>query len=97
MIAALTGIILSKNADRVVVDVNGVGYEVFLSTDGIARMVERGETVVLHIHTNVREDAITLFGFLEEQEKELFLILKTVSGIGPKLAWATNGLSAGME
>ena len=88
MIAALTGIILSKNADRVVVDVNGVGYEVFLSTDGIARMVERGETVVLHIHTNVREDAITLFGFLEEQEKELFLILKTVSGIGPKLALA---------
>lgn len=88
MIAALTGKVLSKNTDRVVVDVNGVGYEVFLSTDGVARLPEKGEIVVLHIHTNVREDAITLFGFLEEQEKELFLILKTVSGIGPKLALA---------
>lgn len=88
MIAALNGIVLSKNADKVVVDVGGVGYEVFLSTDGIARVPDRGKTVVLYIHTNVREDAITLFGFLEEQEKELFLILKTVSGIGPKLALA---------
>lgn len=67
-------------------DVGGVGYEVFLSTDGVSRLPEKGEDVFLHIHTNVREDAITLFGFLEEQEKELFLVLRTVSGIGPKLA-----------
>jgi Holliday junction DNA helicase RuvA len=86
MIATLTGRILIKNNDRAVVDVGGVGYEVFLSTDGVARLPEKGEDVFLHIHTNVREDAITLFGFLEEQEKELFLILRTVSGIGPKLA-----------
>ena len=88
MIATLTGRILFKNFDRAVVDVGGVGYEVFLSTDGVARLPEKGGDVFLHIHTNVREDAITLFGFLEEQEKELFLVLRTVSGIGPKLALA---------
>jgi Holliday junction DNA helicase RuvA len=96
MIATLTGKILFKSLDRAVVDVAGVGYEVILSTDGIARTPEKGEDVFLYIHTNVREDAITLFGFLEEQEKELFLILKTVSGIGPKLALAMlSGLRVG--
>jgi Holliday junction DNA helicase RuvA len=88
MIAVLTGKVLLKSVDRAVIDVGGVGYEVFLSTDGVARVPEIGETTVLYIHTNVREDAITLFGFLKEQEKELFLTLKTVSGIGPKLALA---------
>ena len=96
MIATLTGKVLSKGMDKAVVDVAGVGYEVFLSTDGVARMVERGEDVFLYIHTNVREDAITLYGFLEEQEKELFLTLKTVSGIGPKLALSMlSGMSVG--
>ncbi len=88
MIATLTGRVLAKSADRAVVDVGGVGYEVFLATDAVARLPEKGREVFLHIHTNVREDAITLFGFLEEEEKELFLILRTVTGIGPKLALA---------
>lgn len=88
MIATLTGRILFKNIDRAVVDVGGVGYEVFLSTGSVARLPEKGGDVFLYIHTNVREDAITLFGFIEEQEKELFLVLRTVSGIGPKLALA---------
>jgi len=86
MIAALTGKILSKSSDRIIVDVQGVGYEVFVSTDNISRMEDNGGDVFLHVHTQVREDAITLFGFLEHEEKELFLILKSVSGIGPKLA-----------
>lgn len=86
MISALKGKILFKHTDRVVVDVQGVGYEVFLTTDGVAKIGEEGEEIFLHIQTNVREDAITLFGFLEAQEKELFLILRTVSGIGPKVA-----------
>jgi len=88
VIAALTGKVFSRGVDRAVIDVSGVGYEVFLSTDTVARMPDTGEDVLLYIHTNVREDALTLFGFLEEDEKELFLILKTVSGIGPKLALA---------
>lgn len=88
MIATLTGRILYKTPDRAIVDVRGVGYEVFLSTDSLVRLPEKGGEVFLHIHTNVREDAITLFGFPEEQEKELFLVLRTVSGIGPKVALA---------
>lgn len=74
--------------DRAVIDVGGVGYEVFLSTDGVARLPEKNGQVFLHIHTHVREDAIILYGFLEAEEKEMFLILKTVSGIGPKLGLA---------
>lgn len=66
----------------------GVGYEVFLSGDGLARLPEKGEELFLHIHTNVREDAIVLFGFQEQSEKEMFLTLKAVTGIGPKLALA---------
>ncbi len=72
MIATLTGKILMKSTDNAVVDVGGVGYEVFLSHDGIARLPDIGDDVFLHIHTNVREDAITLFGFLEEEEREMF-------------------------
>lgn len=86
MIATLSGTVLYKTLDRAVIDVNGVGYETIVTADTIARMPEKKESVFLYIHTNVREDAITLYGFLEEEEKELFLILKTVSGIGPKLA-----------
>ena len=96
MIASLTGKIQAVYADRLVLEVGGVGYEVFLATDAIARLPGRGETVFLHIHTNVREDAIVLFGFPDEAEKELFLALKTVSGIGPKLALAAlSGMRPG--
>jgi Holliday junction DNA helicase RuvA len=88
MIAALKGNVLLTGPDRVVIDVAGVGYEVFLSTDGVARLPERNSPVFLHIHTHVREDAIILYGFWELEEKELFLVLNTVSGIGPKLGLA---------
>lgn len=88
MIASLTGKIQYISSDRCVVDTNGVGYEVFLSTEGLSRLPEKGEEVFLHIHTNVREDAFILFGFDTRAEKEMFLTLKTVSGIGPKLALA---------
>jgi len=94
MIASLTGNIQYIGTDRCVVDVNGVGYEVFLSTVGLARLPETGKSLFLHIHTSVREDAIVLFGFAEQVEKEMFLTLKTVSGIGPKLALA---VLSGME
>ena len=96
MIAALSGRILFKHNDRVVVDVSGVGYEVFVTTDCISRLPDKGEEIFLHIHTYVREDTLVLFGFPEEQEKELFLMLKTVAGVGPKLALATlSGMPAG--
>ncbi len=88
MIATLAGKILARFHDRAIVDVHGVGYEVLMSSDSLSRIPEEGEDAFLHVHTNVREDAITLYGFLTEKEKELFLILKTVSGIGPKVALA---------
>jgi Holliday junction DNA helicase RuvA len=88
MIARLTGIVIDKELDRAVIDIAGVGYEVLMSTDGIARLPDLQATVSLHIHTHVREDAFVLFGFLKRQEKQMFLVLTTVSGIGPKVALA---------
>ncbi len=94
MIAALSGKILIKGNDRVVIDVCGVGYEVFLTTDAVARLPDRNEEAFLYIHTHVREDAIVLYGFIEEDEKEMYLTLTSVSGVGPKLAL---GILSGMR
>jgi holliday junction DNA helicase RuvA len=96
MIAALTGKILIKGLDRAVIDVAGVGYEVFLTTDSLTRLPDSSEDIFLHIHTQVREDAIVLYGFLESEEKEVFLHLISVSGVGPKMALAAlSGMRAG--
>ena len=86
MIASLKGELIQKSPDRIIVDVNGVGYEVFLSSASLQKMPAAGEEVFVHIHTSVREDALTLFGFAEAEEKEMFLLLINVSGVGPKLA-----------
>jgi Holliday junction DNA helicase RuvA len=89
MIAYLSGLLLSKDPAAVaIIDVQGVGYEVHLSTRTGESLPLPGEKVGLHIHTSVREDAITLYGFPDSSEKQLFLLLNTVSGIGPKLALA---------
>jgi len=86
MIASLKGELIHKSPYRVIVDVNGVGYEVFLSSASLQKMPPTGEEVFLHIHTSVREDSLTLFGFADMEEKEMFLLLINVSGVGPKLA-----------
>lgn len=88
MIAALTGKVLSKGVDRAVVDVAGVGYEVFLTTETLSRLPDKDETAFLYIYTHVRDDAIVLYGFLDESEKEMYLTLTSVSGVGPKLGLA---------
>ncbi|MBM9518520.1 Holliday junction branch migration protein RuvA [Desulforhopalus vacuolatus] len=88
MIARLSGKILALYADRAVLDVHDVGYELLMSTDTLSRLPEVGGSVFVHVYTNVREDAISLYGFLAEEEKELFLLLRTVSGIGPRVALA---------
>ena len=88
MIATLTGKVLIRGLDRAVIDVAGVGYEVFLTTDGLTRLPDSSTEVFLHISTQVREDAIVLYGFLDSDEKEMFLHLTSVSGIGPKLGLA---------
>ncbi len=88
MIALLTGRIRRKATDHLIIDVAGVGYQVQAPLSTFYRLPETGEEVTLHIHTHVREDALSLFGFLAEEEKDMFLLLMSVSGIGPRLALA---------
>ena len=95
MIAHLRGAILEKHPNVVIVDVQGVGYEVTIPVSAFSSLPEKGQPVALHIHTQVREDALTLFGFLTVADKTLFEKLITVSGIGPKLAiTALSGLQS---
>lgn len=84
MIAHIKGIIEDIYDDRVVVDVNGVGFNVFVSTNTISALPGIGENIKLYTHTVVREDAFLLFGFLNKDELYLFKKIITVSGIGPK-------------
>jgi len=95
MIAHLRGTLLEKHPNQVIVDVHGVGYEVTIPVSAYSSLPEKGAPVSLHIHTQVREDALMLFGFVTTSEKALFEKLITVSGIGPKLAvTALGGLPA---
>lgn len=84
MIAFLTGKLLEKGANLVIVDVGGVGYEVAIPLSTFYEIGEVGETVELRVYTNVREDAIQLFGFKTQREKELYLRLISVQGVGAK-------------
>ncbi|HEY7544871.1 MAG TPA: Holliday junction branch migration protein RuvA [Blastocatellia bacterium] len=95
MIAHLTGKLIHKQPNTIIIDVAGVGYEVAIPLSTFYDLGELGDAVSLHIHTSVREDAIQLFGFARAGEKELFLKLTTVSGIGPKLGIAMlSGMAA---
>jgi holliday junction DNA helicase RuvA len=86
VIASLKGIVAEKNLSEVVIDVNGVGYRVNLSLITLASLPETGQPVSLRIRTVVREDAFDLFGFLTRTEEDLFLLLTSVSHVGPKVA-----------
>jgi Holliday junction DNA helicase RuvA len=86
MIAKLTGKLCDLNFTQCIIDVHGVGYQVFIPLSTFDKMPREGEEISLCICTQVREDAITLYGFSTMPEKELFEILISVSGVGPKLA-----------
>lgn len=86
MIASLSGVVLEKNLNDAVLDVNGVGYRVFLSLLSLARLPEEGKPAKVRIRTIVREDALDLFGFLSKNEEDMFLMLTSVSHVGPKVA-----------
>lgn len=88
MIARLKGLLDSAAADACVIDVNGVGYLVSASARTLDRLGPIGGAVVLHIETQVREDAIQLFGFLSEAERDSFRLLTTVQGVGGRVALA---------
>ncbi len=96
MIAFLRGRLLEKHPNRLVVDVQGVGYEVHVPLSTFYRMPEPGGEVSLRVHTHVREDAIALFGFANQLELQIFERLIAINGIGPKLALAVlSGIDAG--
>jgi len=84
MIAFLSGKLLDKQANTVIIDVGGVGYEVSIPLSTFYELGDVGTDVQLRIHTHVREDAIQLFGFKTERERELYLKLISVQGIGAK-------------
>ena len=88
MIARLKGLLDSSSADACVVDVNGVGYLVSASTKTLAALGAPGSSVTLHIETQVREDAIQLFGFQSLAERDAFRLLTSVQGVGGRVALA---------
>jgi Holliday junction DNA helicase RuvA len=88
VIAHLRGRLLDKQPNRIIVDVNGVGYDVFVPLSTFYNLGEPGHEVALRTHTHVREDALTLYGFATRLEQDLFERLISISGIGPKLALA---------
>ncbi len=86
LIARITGKLIQKLPNVIIVDVNGVGYELLVPLSTFYVLGDVGSVVGLNVHTHVREDALQLFGFSTDQEKRLFLMLISVSGIGPRLA-----------
>jgi Holliday junction DNA helicase RuvA len=91
MIGKLKGLIESYGEDSVIVDVNGVGYEVHCSTRTLQELPGIGQPATLSIETHVREDQIRLFGFITEIEREWFRLLQTVQGVGAKVALSVLG------
>ena len=103
MIAFLRGRLLEKHPNQIIVETGGVGYDVVIPISTFSTLPEAGSEVKLRIHTHVREDALSLFGFLTSEEKTIFEKLISVSGIGPTLAikvlsgMATSDLTAAIR
>ncbi len=88
MIGHLSGKLIHQDEHTLLIDVGGVGYEVFVGNASEMKIGETGKMVSVWVYTYVREDQITLFGFKEQIQKKIFLILTGINGIGPKLAMA---------
>lgn len=98
MIGQLRGGIAERLPDgSCIVDVGGVGYEVFVPLGTLGRLPDAPEAVTLHVHTHVREDQITLFGFARAEDKRAFRTLLAISNVGPKLALAILGAMSARE
>ena len=95
MIARISGTLLHKSVDYVIVDAQGIGYRVFVPLTTYYELPEAGDTVALNIHTSVKQDGIHLFGFHTGGEKNIFQLMLSVNGIGPRLAMnILSGISA---
>ncbi|MEO8091325.1 MAG: Holliday junction branch migration protein RuvA [bacterium] len=88
MIASVAGEVLVRRPDHVVLDANGVGYRLAVSTETLKAVPASGRPATLHAHLVARDDSLQLYGFASEEERDLFLSLTSVSGIGPKVAIA---------
>ena len=88
MIACLKGTLIATSLDTAVIDVQGVGYQVLMASKSLARLGMPGDTVRVLTHLQIRDDALVLYGFLNQEEKDLFLRLVSVSSVGPKVALA---------
>ena len=88
MIASVNGEVLVRRPDHVVVDANGVGYRLAVSAETLKSVPARGKRTSLHAHLVARDDALSLYGFWSEEERDLFLHLISVGGVGPKVAMA---------
>lgn len=86
MIGRLRGMLAASRGDVVLIDVNGVGYEIRMTPRDVAALPGVGEEIVVHTHTHVREDDLSLYGFALESDRELFRVLLSASGVGPKVA-----------
>jgi Holliday junction DNA helicase RuvA len=96
MIGRLSGTVIEKHPNRLLIDVHGVGYEVLVPLSTFYGLGDAGAAVALRVHTHVREDAIALYGFASALEQDLFERLISISGIGPKLALAVlSGIDPG--
>jgi Holliday junction DNA helicase RuvA len=89
MIAAVRGEVLVRRPDHVVIDAHGVGYRLAVSTETLKAVPAAGSEAFLHAELIAREDSLALYGFATEDERELFRLLISVSGVGPKVAIAT--------
>jgi holliday junction DNA helicase RuvA len=97
MIGKLKGLVDSVGGESLILDVNGVGYVVAASTRTLRGLPPPGQAIALHIETQVREDAIRLFGFLAEAERDWFRLLQGVQGVGAKVALAILGVLSAAE
>ena len=88
MIALVSGAVAVRRADHVVIDCGGVGYRLSVSAETLKHVPAVGKDVLLHTHLVIREDALQLYGFATEEERELFLMLISVQSVGPKVALA---------
>ncbi len=86
MIGSLKGRLLRKRPNGLIIEANGVGYEVNVSLNALSSLPEEGKNVFMYIYTHVKEDAIQLYGFLNEEERRVFITVLGVSGVGPRIA-----------
>jgi holliday junction DNA helicase RuvA len=96
MIARISGLLIYKSPTYVIVDAHGVGYQIYIPLTTFYELPDAGEPLTLSIHTQVKQDAISLFGFQTFEERDIFQLLLAVNGIGPKLAInILSGIDAG--